>query len=217
MIIPTLHYQINLWAQFPSDYAEKIFLKIMQRHPNATEFHFINDKYDVGMTIKDAEHQRRSSLYSSGSRNIFPKANQILPTSSNFNAFFTNSKNKVRLQKFLKEEFQRLARTKTERFYYTLGDSCYNLKTDEIATEYNCQHEEADTRILYHAFIRQSVLDIPVVIDAEDTDVVCIAIQYAQSSSGCVFLYRRGRMYNCKEICSPEMSTIIIQLHAFTL
>ena len=29
------------------DYAEKMFLKIMDRHPNASEFHFINDRYDV--------------------------------------------------------------------------------------------------------------------------------------------------------------------------
>ena len=34
------------------DYAEKMFLKIMGRHPNASEFHFINDRYDVGVNHK---------------------------------------------------------------------------------------------------------------------------------------------------------------------
>ena len=40
------------------DYAEKMFLKIMGRHPNASEFHFINDRYDVGVTTKDMQHEK---------------------------------------------------------------------------------------------------------------------------------------------------------------
>ena len=84
-----------------------MFLKIMGRQPNASEFHFINDRYDVGVTTK--EHEKRCSLYSGGRKNMFPKANLGVPSANNFNAFFMNPGNKVRLQKFLMGEFSRLA------------------------------------------------------------------------------------------------------------
>ena len=31
------------------DYTEKMFMKMMDRRPNAFDFHFINDRYDVGV------------------------------------------------------------------------------------------------------------------------------------------------------------------------
>ena len=46
-----------------TDYAENMFLKRMGRHPNASEFHFINDRYDVVVTTKDMAHERRCSLF----------------------------------------------------------------------------------------------------------------------------------------------------------
>ena len=51
---------------------------------------------------------------------MFPKANLGVPSANNFNAFFMNPGNKVRLQKFLLGEFSRLALLKDERSYYTL-------------------------------------------------------------------------------------------------
>ena len=116
-----------------------------------------------------------------------------------------NPGKKVRLQKYLMGEFSRLALLKDERFYYTLGDSCFDLKTCEVALQYHCQHHEADTRILYHAFVRQREGNNAIVIDAEDTDVIWITIQLAQSSLGGLYLYRRGQVFDCWEICSPEM------------
>ena len=48
------------------DYARKIFTTILQRHPNATEFHLLNDRYDMDLSIKDAEHKKRSALFIGG-------------------------------------------------------------------------------------------------------------------------------------------------------
>ena len=38
------------------DYAHKIFTTILKRHPNAKRFHLINNRYDMDLSIKDAEH-----------------------------------------------------------------------------------------------------------------------------------------------------------------
>ena len=52
------------------------------------------------MSIKDAEHQKRNSMFLEGSRNIFPSSNLAVPLARNFNSFFGNAKNKIRLQDF---------------------------------------------------------------------------------------------------------------------
>ena len=129
--------------------------------------------------------------------------------------FFINPGNKVRLQKFLMGEFSRLAFLKDDRFYYTLGDSCFDLRTCEVALQYHCQHHEDDTRIFYQAFVQQREGNNAIVIDAEDTDVIFITIQLAESSLGGLYLYR-GQVFDCLEICSPGMSKVIVPLHAFT-
>lgn len=39
------------------DYARRIFTKILQRHPNAKKFYPVNNRYDMDLSIKDAEHK----------------------------------------------------------------------------------------------------------------------------------------------------------------
>ena len=48
---------------------------ILERHLEATEYHLINDRYDIDMSIKDAEHKKRSALFIGGAKNVFPSAN----------------------------------------------------------------------------------------------------------------------------------------------
>ena len=86
------------------NYATKIFNIILQHHPNAIEYHLVNDRYDVKLSIKDAEHQKRNSMFLEGSRNIFPSSNLAVPPRRNFNNFFGNAENKIRLQDFLFKE-----------------------------------------------------------------------------------------------------------------
>ena len=82
------------------DYATKVFNIVIQRYPNALEYHLINDRYDVELSIKDAEHQKRNSMFVGGSRNIFPSSNLAVPPPRKFNSFFGNAGNKIRLQEF---------------------------------------------------------------------------------------------------------------------
>ena len=45
------------------DYPEKFFNIIVQQHPHAKKYLLINDRNDVELSIKDAEHQKRSLLF----------------------------------------------------------------------------------------------------------------------------------------------------------
>ena len=94
------------------DYAVKLLHMIINRHHNAEEFYLINDRYGVYDSIKDSEHMRRAGNTHSFSKNVFPKSNMPFPSSNQLASFFTNSSNKIRLQKYLQEEFNDLVQTK---------------------------------------------------------------------------------------------------------
>ena len=110
------------------DYAKKIYSTILRRHPHATEYHMINDRYDVD-NIKDGEHQRRAKGgFMTGSPNVFPKTENQVPSPRCFNNFFMNSMNKERLQRFLLNEFQRI-----KKGYR--GSCLMNFREERKATE----------------------------------------------------------------------------------
>ena len=48
-------------------YAEKMLRLILERHSNAEGIHLINDRYDVDLSIKKCEQEKRSASYTSGS------------------------------------------------------------------------------------------------------------------------------------------------------
>ena len=144
------------------------------------------------------------------------RSNQVLPSASTFRGFFGNSENKIRLQKFLHVEFQMLVDNKVD-IYYTINQRCYHLNRDKLSLEYTCYHHEADTRIFYHAeIITRSRNYIVLTIDSDDTDVIFISAYYAHTTEVPVLLYKKGRLYNCKRLCSSEEAAIILPFHAFT-
>ena len=202
------------WA----DYAAKIFGIALSRHKHASTFHFINDRYDVPNSIKDMEHQRRSmnSAFSTEICNLYIKRDQAVPKAQAFDNFFANKGNKLRLQEFLWKEFKLLALDKPQEFFYTAREKCVNLKTSAVSPELECHHHEADTRLFFHASKVLSQCQNPIIIDSEDTDVVAIAAQAAHKLPGQMLLYQKGHLFDCHQMCSSELASVIVQLHAFT-
>ena len=204
------------------DYALRIFTEVLKRHKNTHEIHFINDRYDMINTIKDAEHQRRSEKFTGVTKNIFIKPNDKLPSKTDLSAFFKNPGNKIRLQEFLMERFQTYIAMNEEaknlEFYYTLKEKCYNLKTKCVVNERVCHQIEADTRIFFHAkyISAQEEGMTPISIDAEDTDVICLSLYASTKFNLPLFLYKNGKYCNCINLLPPHVSNIILQLHFFS-
>ena len=197
------------------DYAKKIYSTILRRHPHATEYHMINDRYDVD-NIKDGEYQRRAKGgFVMGSPNVFPKRENQVPSPRCFNNFFMNSMNKERLQRFLLNEFQTLASaTRSKVMLYTLREKCFNLNTGAEEIRFTCHQYEADTRLFFHLTLIEKT-GISVTIDAEDTDVAVIAVHIAHHTPAKLYMLRRKKMHECRQFCVPEMAEVI-PLHAFT-
>ena len=84
---------------------EKICCIIFSRHRDARLIILVNDRYDLPLTIKDDEHERRAAKHLH-IPNVFPKPDNIFPATDEFNKVMVNSSNKVRLEKLLLEHMK---------------------------------------------------------------------------------------------------------------
>ena len=57
---------------------------------------------------------------------------------------------------------------------------------------------------------------IPLVIDAEDTDLIVLAAFTSYGIASPLLLYKKVKIYDCRKLCSPGMSSILLQLHVYT-
>ena len=161
------------------DYANKLFSLVMARHPKSSEIIYVNDPYDLEISVKDNEHEQRTggAAYTGGARNTFIKRNNKLPSPNELKTMFKTSGNKIRLQQFLKKEFRLLARQcPTIQFVYSLRSNCWHLSAeneDAQIKEFQCYHIKADTILLMLLLLMHDA----VVIDAEDNnnDVIVLA------------------------------------------
>ena len=198
------------------NYATKIFNIFLQHHPNAIEYHLVNDRYDVELSIKDAEHQKRNSMFLEGSRNIFPSSNLAVLLARTFNSFFGNAKNKIRLQDFLFKELTEFAKNHQKTFVYTLKERYYSINLVATLHCFFCHQHESDTRLFYHASKLDRRSDISsIVVDAEDTDPV-IASYASFKFEKELLLYQKKKILLCKQLCLEDVSSVIISLHALT-
>ena len=201
------------------DYSRKMFYLIRQRHPDASTIILVNDPYDLDITVKDSEHDRRStSQYEGGSKNVFIKPDGKCPNARELNDFFKNKSNKIRLQQFLKTEFLSFALDDSSvSILYSVQSICTDLLNGKRKEEFECEHMEADTIIFYiYAQLRKMRRTETVtvtVIDAEDTDVVVLAARVSPEIDGTLGIKKKKGVFNCAMLCSEEMSKIIVQIH----
>lgn len=199
------------------DYAKKVFEMIITRHPRAMEYHLVNDRYDIEMSIKDAEHKKRSRLFIGGAKNIYPATDETVPPAKQFNGFFVNPENKTRLQAFLLEEFKVLAEKNIKKVYYTYKEKCFVCFPFSAKQSYFCHQEEVDTRMFYHAKLVDQRPDVDsIIIDAEDTDVVVISAFASTILRKNLIWYKRKQKYKCKDLCQRKVADVLIGFHALT-
>ena len=56
----------------------------------------------------------------------------------------------------------------------------------------------------------------PVVIDAEDMDVVALSAYAANLISGDLAIKRKKGIFDCSQLCDPAMAEVIVRLHVIT-
>lgn len=155
--------------------AELILLKLCSS--NAAEIHIVFDRY-LTPSIKDSERQNRQGFdipYSiKGPR-------QVRPT--DFLGSLKNYRFKDALVEFLADYWKNdhlQSILKRKKVFITVGSECYSYQTKDshvVITEevdYKCEHEEADTRIMFH--ISKVPPTSKILVKASDTDVLIILL-----------------------------------------
>ena len=138
-------------------------------------------KYILFLTlpsIKDCERENRSAI------NIPYTINGPLqPRPNNFLGSLKNRHFKEALINFLASYWENDFNSTIlldKRVFITVEEQCFSynsdgnriIKTEE--TDFNCQHEEADTRIMFH--ISKAPPNSKILVKANDTDVLIILL-----------------------------------------
>ena len=91
------------------------------------------------------------------------------------------------------------------------------MRNGEERKELECSHAEADTIIfyIYHQLRNNGVTDT-IVIDSEDADVVVLSAKVSHEVEGDLGIRRKKATFDCKKLCSAEVSKIIVPLHCHT-
>jgi len=96
------------------------------------------------INMKDSEHAKRAGASDAtlvgDSRNIYPCGNEKFPAAREFNEFFANKGNKVRIQIFLKQEFSSLSIEENVKVIYSVCDKCEDISSSphQAIKEYEC-------------------------------------------------------------------------------
>ncbi|XP_068213181.1 uncharacterized protein [Palaemon carinicauda] len=136
------------------------------------EVGIIFDSYGTA-TTKELTQIRRAGG-TPGRRVHIKNADQSIPTGKDWNSFLTIGENKSELIKFLASYFKS---SKLEiPLIVTHESETFRITASGTEILPNCNHHEADTRIVYHASIAKD----PVVIRATDTDIL-VLLCYAYS------------------------------------
>ena len=196
------------------DYLKKICGMILSRHADASLIILVNDRYDLPFSIKDDERDRRAAKWSN-IPNIIPKSEDLFPRAAEFNHIMMNSKNKIKLQKLVKE-FVKVGQVQGE-IIYCEGNTATNLSTGMANGDYVYKHAEADTMLISaYAKLRAGNCTRTVVIDSTDTDVYVQAAYMSHSLRGDLMIKCKHALVNCRAMLPGEIASIVIPLHVIS-
>ena len=152
------------------------------------------------ISIKSVERSKRAS---SGSDGI--KYKNILPgyKVKSWSKLLCVASNKIEIVKFLLlqwKNYEFRSKLVDRELYVTSEDQCWKLtsSTCELVPELQCNHEEADTRIILHAQHASGKC----VVHCDDTDVLIILLAYSQSLGECYIKKGKGSKSRIIELSS---------------
>lgn len=230
-IIDGFYYLYQIGATLPQTFgkvAESILIKLCSR--NASEVHIVFDRY-LTPSIKDCERQNREGFDIPYTINgpLQTKPNDFLKSLKNFR--FKEALVKFLANHWIDDSFATTLGNK--KIYITVGEQCFSycsvancvVQTEE--TELACQHEEADTRIVFH--ISKLPENSKILVKAADTDVLIILLGNMHNFSNLeIWLanstskksnYKDEVYINCTDLSIKLGATLCLALpafHAFT-
>ncbi len=184
-IIDTMFFLRAL--NLPSTFGGMAATILKQACVAAKVVHLVSDTYPDGPSIKDFEHDLRGD---SGTGYRITGPSQKRP--ADLSDAFRSSKFKRKLLAFLRDEWASQTYApilEGHELYFALEQECHHYVVEDgtvrrtLVQELRSEHEEADTRLIFHAnFVAevQQEADTVVVIRSNDTDVFILLLYHAR-------------------------------------
>jgi hypothetical protein len=194
--------------------------------------HIICDTYNEGFSIKGYEREERGNHQV---RYMISGPSQRRP--ANFNQALLSASFKTALMLFLRAEWTSLAYVEVlegHTVYFGLEDICYlykaidgNVQAHEV-TELNSAHEEADSRIIFHAdYIGKLCEDRQqtIAVRSCDTDVFILLLYHENHLNGTIWMDTGIISRNTRHLINiskltqkltPPVCAALPTFHAFT-
>lgn len=211
-------------------YAKRLYQVILAKAGLVQRIDVVCDRYDKEDSIKHGERLRRTDriqplvVHINASTTRLPKQ---------FSRFLASSENKSSLADFLLREWLTLGKEMQpgqcmhiagcSKLGGHLCEAVYSTGAHETIDELACWHEEADTRMIFHASHAFDKGLKHVIIHSPDTDVMVIAIAMADKLPGaltfCTGMGEKRRYIDIKDIASTLgfiPSQNLVAMHALT-
>lgn len=174
--------QIHKLLDIPKTFgllAEKLFTKILHESTTCPRVDIVFDTYRP-VSIKNSERMQRASEEAMPVQNI----QNIMPAHpvKNWKRFLSNNNNKSELISFLWNEWRNPTFTEKLRnkvIFLTCNEECCKLSSTSAVENVSALHssqEEADTRLVLHAFHALNSGFFSIIIQSDDTDVAVIIL-----------------------------------------
>ena len=145
---------------------------------------------------------------------------QHMPSGIKWQEFLAKGENKEELIKLIADYVESLSQQDLlERpFIYTTENQTYRFEDGKKSVLHECNHEEADTRLVLQAFLEET----NVVIACKDTDVLILlvwAYAYHQIKNEWFFKYENEKYAEISKICEylgPQICLVLPAFHALT-
>ena len=160
------------------EYADSLLRFCMPPKPlKAAKLVIVMDTYGEDR-IKDMTQKRRGQA---GRKVVITEKGQSMPQGKDWNTFLNSGENKTQLINFLANYYKSdSVRSSFDiPLVFTESDNAWLITSEDVLLLEQCNHHEADTRVIRHA----SLSDKPVVIVAADTDIFILLV-YAFSKVG---------------------------------
>ena len=205
-----------------AELSELVRITALREGSQSQRLDIVFDVYK-SLSIKNAERQRRGTDEGIIYRNIHRGQ-----TIHQWRKFLSSSENKTSVIKFLVDEWRSPAFQQEygdKDIYVTSGSECFRVTRDiaEVVPELASDHEEADTRVLLHSKHAADQGYKAVIIAADDTDILIMALSLGHNLQ-CPIYQRRGTSAHCQYIDirgvasqhGIDVCTSLIGIHAFT-
>ena len=182
----------------------------------ASRIDVVWDTYTSNQNIKNIEQERRADACGV---QIFHLCNENQKVPKAFQQYLSSSENKQALIDFIFAQWETYTLPPDVKLMFGHQNTCHMM--DETGTSVvqslQCDHIEADTRMLLHA----QHANTSTVIISHDTDVFMLCILCAHELTNTLILQFHSTLFNFdilkrNAVYTPEICQALVSLHCFT-